>query len=62
MADLVQLLTNNPLAKQLGVPQAATLRRGRELPSGPVVLATAGGRASLARRTRRTPPASRCAR
>lgn len=42
MADLVQLLTTNPLAKQLGVPQPARLRRGRDLPTGPVVLGTVG--------------------
>ncbi len=51
MADLMQMLTTNPLAKQLGVPQPARLRRGRELPSGPVVLGSAGGSPSLARRT-----------
>ncbi|PZU49207.1 MAG: 3-oxoacyl-ACP reductase [Arsenicicoccus sp.] len=49
MADLMQLLTTNPLAKQLGVPQATRLRRGRELPSGPVAVGTAGG-GTLARR------------
>ncbi|WP_134774007.1 3-oxoacyl-ACP reductase [Ornithinimicrobium flavum] len=49
MADLVQLLTTNPLAKQLGVPQATRLRRGRELPAGPVVLGLAGGTSSLVR-------------
>ncbi|WP_131105589.1 3-oxoacyl-ACP reductase [Ornithinimicrobium sufpigmenti] len=43
MADLMQMLTTNPLAKQLGVPQAARLRRGRALPTGPVVLGVAGG-------------------
>ncbi|WP_130014062.1 3-oxoacyl-ACP reductase [Serinicoccus sediminis] len=49
MADLMQLLTTNPLAKQLGVPQATRLRRGRELPSGPVAVGAAGG-GSTARR------------
>ncbi|GAA5167662.1 3-oxoacyl-ACP reductase [Ornithinimicrobium tianjinense] len=43
MADLMQILTTNPLARQLGVPQPTRLRRGRELPSGPVVLAAVGG-------------------
>ena len=43
MADLMQMLTTNPLAKQLGVPQATRLRRGRELPSGPVAVGSAGG-------------------
>ncbi|WP_122262796.1 3-oxoacyl-ACP reductase [Ornithinimicrobium cerasi] len=51
MADIVQILTTNPLARQLGVPQPTDLRRGRELPSGPVVLATAGGPGSLVRQT-----------
>src|SRR5690606_28777320 len=51
MADLMQMLTTNPLAKQLGVPQPTTLRRGRELPSGPVVVGAAGGTPSLVRRT-----------
>ena len=49
MADLMQMLTTNPLAKQLGVPQAAKLRRGRALPAGPVVLGAAGGDARLVR-------------
>ncbi|AXH97528.1 3-oxoacyl-ACP reductase [Ornithinimicrobium avium] len=49
MADLMQILTSNPIARQLGVPQPTNLRRGRELPSGPVVLATAGGASALAR-------------
>src|SRR5690606_2236346 len=49
MADLMQILTSNPIARQLGVPQPTNLRRGRELPSGPVVLATAGGSITLAR-------------
>ena len=43
MADLVKILTTNPLARQLGVPQPTDLRRGRTLPTGPVVLATVGG-------------------
>ncbi|MDO5739426.1 MAG: 3-oxoacyl-ACP reductase [Ornithinimicrobium sp.] len=47
MADFLQMLTSNPLAKQLGLPQAAHLRRGRELPQGPVVLGAAGGTPSL---------------
>ncbi|MFX0539449.1 3-oxoacyl-ACP reductase [Ornithinimicrobium sp. Y1847] len=47
MADLMQMLTSNPLARQLGVPQAARLRRGRELPSGQVVLGVAGGTSHL---------------
>ncbi|GAA1163583.1 3-oxoacyl-ACP reductase [Ornithinimicrobium humiphilum] len=51
MADIVQVLTTNPLAKQLGVPQPTRLRRGRELPSGPVVLGAAGGSPSIVRRT-----------
>ena len=51
MADLMQMLTTNPLAKQLGVPQAARLRRGRELPTGPVVLGLTGGAAHLVRDT-----------
>ena len=49
MADLVQLLTTNPLAKQLGVPQATRLRRGRELPTGAVALGLAGGTSHLVR-------------
>lgn len=51
MADLMQILTSNPIARQLGVPQPTNLRRGRELPAGPVVLATAGGQSTLARQT-----------
>ena len=51
MADLMQILTGNPLARQLGVPQPTDLRRGRELPAGPVVLATAGGQGGLVRAT-----------
>src|SRR5688572_16650533 len=51
MADLVQMLTTNPLAKQLGLPQPTRLRRGRELPAGPVVVGSAGGSPSLVRRT-----------
>ena len=43
MADLMQILTSNPLAKQLGVPQPTRLRRGRDLPSGPVALGVVGG-------------------
>ncbi|WP_151525977.1 3-oxoacyl-ACP reductase [Serinicoccus kebangsaanensis] len=43
MADLMQMLTTNPLARQLGVPQPTRLRRGRELPSAPVALGSAGG-------------------
>ena len=49
MADLMQILTSNPLAKQLGVPQATRLRRGRELPDGAVVLGLAGGTSHLVR-------------
>ncbi|QFG69351.1 3-oxoacyl-ACP reductase [Ornithinimicrobium pratense] len=51
MADLMQMLTTNPLAKQLGVPQAARLRRGRALPTGPVVLGLAGGAPHLVKDT-----------
>ncbi|OLT23595.1 3-oxoacyl-ACP reductase [Ornithinimicrobium sp. CNJ-824] len=51
MADLVQLLTSNPLARQLGVPQPTRLRRGRDLPTGPVVVGAAGGAPTLVRRT-----------
>ena len=47
MADLMTMLTTNPLARQLGVPQATRLRRGRELPSGPVALGVTGGTPSL---------------
>ncbi|ANS80248.1 3-oxoacyl-[acyl-carrier protein] reductase [Serinicoccus hydrothermalis] len=50
MADLMQMLTTNPLARQLGVPQPTRLRRGRELPSGTVALGSAGG-GRLAART-----------
>ncbi|MGO0575268.1 3-oxoacyl-ACP reductase [Ornithinimicrobium panacihumi] len=49
MADLMTMLTTNPLAKQLGVPQAARLRRGRELPKGAVALGTVGGAPRLTR-------------
>lgn len=51
MADLMQILTSNPIARQLGVPQPTNLRRGRELPAGPVVVATAGGAGTLGRST-----------
>ena len=51
MADLVQMLTSNPLARQLGVPQPTRLRRGRDLPTGPVVVGAAGGAPTLVRRT-----------
>ena len=51
MADLVQMLTTNPLARQLGVPQPTRLRRGRTMPTGPVVVGAAGGSPSLVRRT-----------
>lgn len=47
MAGLPQILVRNPLAqavgRQLGLPQPVTLRRGRTLPEGPVVLGTVGG-------------------
>ncbi len=47
MADLYTSLTRNPVGKavtkQLGMPQPATLRRGRRMPSGDVVLGTIGG-------------------
>ena len=44
----MQILTTNPLARQLGVPQPTQLRRGRELPSGPVAVAVVGGAQSRA--------------
>lgn len=47
MADLMTMLTSNALAKQLGIPQPARLRRGRVLPTGPVVLGAAGGHPRL---------------
>lgn len=47
MADLYTTLTRNPVGKavtrRLGMPQPATLRRGRTMPSGPIVLGTVGG-------------------
>lgn len=49
MADLMKMLTTNPLAKQLGVPQPTRLRRGRELPQGPLALGVAGGGTIAAR-------------
>ncbi|MDQ3383372.1 MAG: 3-oxoacyl-ACP reductase [Actinomycetota bacterium] len=46
MPDLLSALTSSPVAravgKQLGLPQPVTLRRGRELPRGPVVLGVVG--------------------
>lgn len=46
MTNVLDLLTGNPVAKavgkQLGVPQATELRRGRKLPTGQVVLAVLG--------------------
>ncbi|WP_109473972.1 3-oxoacyl-ACP reductase [Ornithinimicrobium cavernae] len=47
MTKVLDVLTGNPVAKavgkQLGVPQATELRRGRELPAGDVVLAVLDG-------------------
>ncbi len=47
MTTILEVLTGNPLAKavgkQLGVPQATELRRGRVRPTHPVVLAVLGG-------------------
>jgi len=46
MPDLLSALTSSPVAravgKQLGLPQPVTLRRGRGLPGGPVVLGVVG--------------------
>lgn len=46
MPDLRSALTSSPVAKavgkQLGLPQPVTLRRGRGLPGGPVVLGVVG--------------------
>lgn len=57
MASVREMVTGNPvskaLGKQLGLPQPVDLRRGRELPGGPVVLAEllgSGGRDSGAGR------------
>ncbi|GAA1154436.1 3-oxoacyl-ACP reductase [Ornithinicoccus hortensis] len=45
MPNLFSTVTSNPVAKavgkQLGLPQPVTLRRGRDLPTGDVVLGTA---------------------
>ncbi|MFK5582637.1 3-oxoacyl-ACP reductase [Serinicoccus sp. LYQ131] len=49
MADLMTMLTTNPVARQLGVPQATRLRRGRELPAEQVALGAAGGGTVAAR-------------
>ena len=43
MADLLNSRVGRALTKQLGVPTGSTLRRGRTLPTGPIVLGTAGG-------------------
>src|SRR5699024_7751255 len=47
MTTILEVLTGNPVAKavgkQLGVPQATELRRGRVRPTHPVVLAVLGG-------------------
>ncbi len=54
MADLYTTLTRNPvgkaISKQLGMPQPARLRRGRQMPAGDIVLGTVGG-GDLAART-----------
>jgi len=46
MPDVLSLITSSPvvktIGKQLGLPQPATLRRGRALPPGDVVLGTLG--------------------
>lgn len=46
MADLYSTVISNPVgktvAKQLGLPRPATLRRGRTMPSGPVAVAVLG--------------------
>lgn len=47
MPDLYTSITRNPVGKivtkRLGLPQPATLRRGRDLPAGDIVLGTVGG-------------------
>ena len=41
--DLIGTLLKSPVAGKLGVPQATTLRRGAELPTGEIVLGSTGG-------------------
>lgn len=54
MPDLYTSISRNPVGKivtkKLGLPQPATLRRGRDLPAGPIVLGTVGG-GDIAERT-----------
>jgi len=56
MTKVLDVLTGNPVAKavgkQLGVPQATELRRGRTLPTGDVVLAVLEGSGATGNATR----------
>lgn len=52
MPNILSTITSSPIAKsvgkQLGLPQPVALRRGRQLPSGPVALGSLGGNGVVA--------------